>query len=92
MVLHEASCKIHCMTTENKPTDVLGIISICMVFYFPPAGIVVGLIGASKAKEEGHSPVLSRIGWITNTVVTALSIIAVVVLLIIIFAASNSAN
>ena len=52
-------------------TDVMGIISIVMAFIgFSLIGLIIGLVGASKAKKEGRSPTLSRIGWILNLVFT----------------------
>ena len=53
---------------ENK-TDILGILSIVFAFIgLQLVGFILGLIGASKAKKEGRSPVLSRVGWILNLV------------------------
>ena len=46
-------------------TDGLGIASIALAFFgFSPIAFILGLIGASKAKKAGHSPILSRVGWI----------------------------
>jgi hypothetical protein len=46
-------------------------------------------VGAHIAKNEGHDPLLSRIGWIINTALTLLGIIALIGL-VCIFAFSNS--
>ena len=60
---------------EKSGTDVLGILSLVAVFIFMQIpGLIIGLIGASKAKKEGRSPTLSRIGWILNAVIIALAI------------------
>lgn len=59
----------------QNQTDVMGIISIVLPFVgLSLVGLVVGLIGASKAKREGRSPILSRIGWIISLVVVLISI------------------
>ncbi|QQS21983.1 hypothetical protein IPM09_00280 [Candidatus Saccharibacteria bacterium] len=50
-------------------TDGFGIASIvCVFLFFSLPGFVLGLIGASKAKKAGVSPVLSRVGWILNLI------------------------
>lgn len=64
---------------KKDETDVLGIVSLCLIVYFPPAGLVVGLIGASKAKKEGYSPILSRIGWIANLAITSLALLFLII-------------
>ncbi len=52
-----------------KTTDTLGIISIVLDFLaLPLLGLILGLIGASKAKKEGYSVTLSRVGWIFGLV------------------------
>ena len=54
----------------NK-TDVIGIISIIMPFAgFAIIGVVLGVIGVNKAKAEGYSPTLSRVGLIISTIFT----------------------
>lgn len=53
----------------NTSSDVLGIISIvCAFIGFQLPGFILGLVGVSKAKKEGRSPSLSKIGWILNLV------------------------
>jgi hypothetical protein len=50
-------------------TDGLGIASIILAALFINLpGLIVGLIGASKAKKAGASPAISRIGWIINLI------------------------
>lgn len=71
-------------------TDILGIISIIMIFVaFHLPGFIIGLIGARKAKSAGQSPVLSRIGWITNLVLMVLVVIGVALFLLLTFALAN---
>lgn len=48
---------------------ILASLSLCL------PGFVVGLIGASKAKRIGASPVLSRIGWIVNLAIMVIGLI-----------------
>ena len=79
----------HTPAVKSYNEDILGIISIVCIFWFPPIGIVIGLVGAHIAKNEGHDPLLSRIGWIINTALTLLGIIALIGL-VCIFAFSNS--
>jgi hypothetical protein len=79
----------HTPVVKSYNEDILGIISIVCIFWFPPIGIVIGLVGAHIAKNEGHDPLLSRIGWIINTALTLLGIIALIGL-VCIFAFSNS--
>ena len=71
----------HIPPAKSYNEDILGIISIVCIFWFPPIGIVLGLVGAHVAKAEGHDPLLSRIGWIINTVLTLIFIIVVVALI-----------
>lgn len=43
-------------------------------------GFIVGLIGASKAKRIGASPVLSRIGWIANLALVVLGLLVFILI------------
>lgn len=74
--------------TPTKPAekeDVLGILSVVASFSgFGLIGLVLGLVGASKAKKENRSVALSRTGWIAGLVLTVLGFF---VLLIVIIAA-----
>jgi hypothetical protein len=79
----------HTPAVKSYNEDILGIISIVCIFWFPPIGIVIGLVGVHIAKNEGHDPLLSRIGWLINTALTLIGIIALVGL-VCIFAFSNS--
>lgn len=74
-------------------TDVFGIISIIMVFlvlHLP--GFILGLVGASKAKKAGQSPVLSRIGWIANLVLMIFTLIGILLFALLIFAVKQNAD
>lgn len=69
----------------SSSTDVLGIVSIILgVLFLNLPGLIIGLIGASKAKQSGSSPVLSRVGWIIN--LTGMVITTIVVTLVVILA------
>ncbi len=79
--------------TAEKTTDVLGIISIVFAFIgLQPFGFILGLVGASKAKKEGRSPSLSKIGWILNLVFMLLVIPLMVIVFISFNAAQNKAQ
>lgn len=63
-------------TAPADYTDGYGIASIILAaMSLSVPGLVVGLIGAHKAKKIGASPVLSRIGWIVNLVVTVFGLV-----------------
>lgn len=59
----------------NK-TDVLGIVSLVMIIFVPLLGAVLGYVGMKKAKKEGYSPTLSRIGFWVNLALLALGFLA----------------
>ena len=67
---------------KNEPTDVYGIISIVLFMFFAPAGLVIGLIGAHIAQEQGNNPVLSRIGWIINLAQMLFILAGIIVLIV----------
>jgi hypothetical protein len=70
---------------SSAKTDVIGIVSIIMAFVsLQIPGIILGLIGSSKAKKEGRSPLLSRIGWILNTVMLTLGVVIIAIFLLLI--------
>jgi len=75
---------------QNNQTDVLGIISLVMIFIFPLIGAIIGFVGMSKAKKEGRSNTLSKIGAIINSVLVALGILATVVFFALIATATPS--
>lgn len=56
--------------SAHHKKDGMGILSIVfgLIGAFP-IGLILGLVGASKAKKAQRSAVLSRIGWILNVVV-----------------------
>ena len=67
--------------------DRYGVLSIVIAFIgFQIIGLIIGLVGASKAKKEGRSPTLSRIGWILNLVI----IIAVAIYIGLILAGTSA--
>ncbi len=71
----------------------LGIVSIVLPFVgFSLIGFVLGLIGASKAKREGRSPLLSRIGWIISLVVLVISALFIALLITAAIVNQNSVN
>lgn len=76
-----------------QKTDVLGIISIVFAFIgLQVIGLILGLIGVKKAKEEGRSTTLSKIGWILNLVFMIIAAIIIVLFLIIGAAASKNSD
>ncbi|MGB4761944.1 MAG: hypothetical protein WBP12_01140 [Candidatus Saccharimonas sp.] len=82
-------------TPINPPrdtTDIFGILSIVMIFLFLHLpGLILGLVGASKAKREKRSAVLSRIGWVANLVAMILTIITITLFaLLIVFAKQHA--
>lgn len=60
---------------QSQAPTILGIIGIVCWFCCSPAAIVLGLIGQSKAKQNGQSPTLPRIAWIGGIVFLLLGII-----------------
>lgn len=55
--------------------DTLGIISIVFGLLGAfPVGLILGLVGTSRAKNSQRSPVLSRIGWILSLVVMLVAV------------------
>ncbi len=77
---------------ENK-TDVMGIISLaCAFFGLQLPGFIIGLIGAKKAKEEGRSATLSKVGWIINLILMIIVILVLVPLLVLGFIGANQAS
>lgn len=69
--------------TTKSTTDVLGIVSIVLAFTgLQLIGFIVGLIGASKAKKEDYSPILSRIGWIINLAFGIIALLAILAIFI----------
>lgn len=74
-------------------TDVMGIISIVMIFVFLHLpGFILGLVGASKAKREGYSPVLSRVGWIANLISMILTLLVVTLFILLVIFAKQQAD
>lgn len=60
-------------------TDGFGIVSIILAAMFLTIpGLILGIIGESKAKSHQASPVLSRIGWIANLVMLIFGLITTV--------------
>lgn len=54
---------------QNEQTDTLGLVSIILaVVGMQLIGLILGVIGNSKAKKEGYSNKLSKIGIILNSV------------------------
>ncbi|MCA9301131.1 DUF4352 domain-containing protein [Candidatus Nomurabacteria bacterium] len=75
--------------TSANQTDVLGIISlICAFIGMQFIGFILGLVGSSKAKKEGRSNTLSKIGWILNLVFGIIT--AILVILWFVFAVNLS--
>lgn len=60
---------------ENNTPKVLGIVGIICAILCWPAGIVLGLIGQSKAREYGQSDTLPKVAWIIAIVVGVINIL-----------------
>ncbi len=72
----------------SNQTDVLGILSIISSFVgLSAVGIVLGLVGASQAKQAGRPVTLSRVGWILSLVWTVLTCVGIVIGIVIAFVA-----
>jgi hypothetical protein len=77
-------------TANTNQTDILGIISlICAFIGLQLIGFILGLIGSSKAKKEGRSNTLSKIGWILNLI---FGIIATILMILWVVLAVGAAN
>lgn len=64
----------------SDQTDVLGILSIISSFVgLSAVGVVLGLVGASQAKQAGRPVILSRVGWILSLVWTVLTCVGIVI-------------
>lgn len=60
--------------TKQKK-DGLGIVSIVFgIMGLFPLGLILGLMGASRAKKAHRSPLLSRIGWILSLIVMLVAV------------------
>lgn len=60
--------------TKHKK-DGFGIVSIVFgILGLFPLGLILGFIGASRAKKANRSPVLSRIGWILSLIVMLVAV------------------
>jgi len=78
---------------KNSSTDILGIVSIVLALVgIQLVGLILGLVGASKAKKEGRSPVLSRIGWILNLVFGILSTILITLIITFVVIDTQASN
>ena len=74
---------------QSQTTDILGIVSIVMaVVGLSLIGLIVAIIGMKKAKEEGYSNTVSKVGLIINIVL--LSIVVVMILLLVLLAVGMS--
>ena len=79
--------------SQQEPTDVFGIISLVTIFVgFQLVGVILGYLGMKKAKKEGYSPILSKIGFWVNLAITVFVglWIGFVIFMMILSAASNS--
>lgn len=53
---------------NSSKTDVLGIVSIVLAFFFTLAGLIVGIVGIIQAKKENRKATLSVVGTVLNTI------------------------
>lgn len=70
-----------------RHTDVLGIWSIVLAFIAPLVGLILGIVGISKAKKRQSSKRLSIIGTILNAV--SLLVVAPLIILIVMLSAPS---
>lgn len=63
---------------QSQKTDTLGIISLVMVLFIPLVGMILGFVGMSKAKKEGYSGTLSKVGAIVNTIFVVLGVLFII--------------
>lgn len=87
-----------------EPTDTMGIVAICLsgfgtlmmllfpLFGFPLtiAGLIVGIIGANKAKTAGHKQTLSKIGWIIGLVGTIIGVLMIIATIVFLFVLNDT--
>ncbi len=74
---------------QTEPTDILGIISIVMAFAgMQIVGIILGVIGMKKAKQEGYPVTLSKVGLILNIAFILVFIPLIVFFVFLAFASS----
>lgn len=79
--------------SNTEKTDVLGIISIVMAFTsLQIPGFIIGLVGESKAKREGRSPKLSKIGWILNLIILIVAVVSIAIFFALIPSHRNSVD
>lgn len=67
---------------QQQKTDTLGIVSLIMIIIFPLLGAILGFVGMSKAKKEGYSGTLSKVGAIVNTILVVLGAVVVGLLVV----------
>jgi len=59
-------------TNSKKQIYFIGTLSIIFGIYLPPIGIIIGNSGQKRAKKEGYSGALSRIGSNVGIIMTIL--------------------
>ena len=78
---------------KSGEDDILGIISlVCIPFGLTLVGLILGLIGVSKAKKAGRSETLSRVGWIVNLVITVFVTLGLVLLVLAVMFTNSKMN
>ena len=76
--------------SQENPGQILGIVSIVMIFVFPLLGIILGALSRNKSKAAGMPSGLGTAGMIINIVVTVIGLIVGVLFFILVIAAAGS--
>ncbi len=78
---------------SQSSTDVMGIISLILAFTgLQLIGFIIGLIGVKKAKEEGRSTTLSKVGWILNLIMMIIAVAMIILFIVLGVFTNNAAN
>lgn len=60
---------------QKDPGLIFGIISLAMVFIFPPIGLIIAIIGLLKSKKLGLKNVVAWVGLIMNIFCTLIIVL-----------------
>ncbi len=80
------------MPNLNDPGHSLGIASFVLSFFIGIVGLILGIIGLSRSKKDGHKNGLALAGIIIGFIQTALVIIGTVISVIFISGLINNCN
>jgi hypothetical protein len=76
---------------QPQHSDTIGILSIIFAIFAPLVGLILALIGRSKAKKEGYVSKLSKIGLILSIVFLVLNtlFVALYIMLVVVSVSKN---